>query len=76
MNRMKQMQTRMKQMQTIATALQNVKHPEKRELLMFIATRDKNLQKKIGENITDITIMDNWTVMKVQFATGDVVISI
>lgn len=67
---------RMKQMQTIATALQNVKHPEKRELLMFIATRDKNLQKKIGENITDITIMDNWTVMKVQFATGDVVISI
>lgn len=67
---------RMKQMQTIATALQSVKHPEKMELLMFIATRDKNLQKKTGENITDVTIMDNWTVMKVQFATGDVVISI
>lgn len=67
---------RMKQMQTIATALQSVIHPEKRELLMFIATRDKNLQKKTGENITDVTIMDNWTVMKVQFATGDVVISI
>ena len=67
---------RMKQMQTIATALQSVKHPEKMELLMFIATRDKNLKKKTGENITDVTIMDNWTVMKVQFATGDVVISI
>ena len=42
---------RMKQMQTIATALQSVKHPEKMELLMFIATRDKNLQKKVWRGL-------------------------
>ena len=67
---------RMKQMQTIATALQKVKHPEKQECLMLVATRDSNLLQKVGQPITSVSITNNWTKMEVQFASGNVTVSI
>lgn len=67
---------RMKQMQTIATALQGVRHPEKKECLMLVATRDKDLLQKVGQPITGVEITNNWTKMEVQFASGNVTVSI
>ena len=67
---------RMKQMQTIATALQKVKHPEKQECLMLVATRDSNLLQKVDQPITGVVITANWTKMEVQFDSGNVTVSI
>lgn len=67
---------RMKQMQAIATALQTVKHPEKQECLMLVATRDSNLLQKVDQPITGVVITANWTKMEVQFESGNVMISI
>ncbi len=67
---------RFKQMQTIATALQDVRHPEKKECLMLVATRDSNLLQKVGQPITSVSITNNWTKMEVQFASGNVTVSI